>query len=123
MAAISRDMMIERLESFRGEPLTQDEKDELILWDKGRSLNQIVSLNGYEVILEMLQSYAEKAIQELLNADPASKEDVLANHSIAFVSHKIFRNFVTDVNNAVEASKKTPEFLKKSLRNPAEGNL
>ncbi len=118
MAQITREMMIERLESVRG-PLTEDEKDELILWDKGRALLQITSLNGYEVVLEILQSYAEKAIQQLIATDPANRDEVLANQSVAFASNKMFRNFVEDVNNAITASAKTPEFLKQQVRSAA----
>src|SRR5258708_39213572 len=118
MAQITREMMIERLESVRG-PLTEDEKDELILWDKGRALLQITSLNGYEVVLEILQSYAEKAIQQLIATDPANRDEVLANQSVAFASNKMFRNFAEDVNNAITASAKTPEFLKQQVRSAA----
>ena len=113
-------VMFDRVESARGFPLTDEEKHEISMWGKGRALNGVVATEGWQVILEMLQSYAADALQRLVNTDPKQKEDVLAEHCVAFTAGKIYNNFVQDAQAAIDASVKTPDVIKDGLkRGPA----
>ena len=120
------DMMFDRLEKMRGVELSSEEKHEINLWNKGRALNQIIVTEGWQVVLEILASYAGDATEKLVSTDPAETKEVLANHAIAFAAGRIYSNFVGDVNSAVEASRITPDCVKQGLRAgpaPVESSL
>lgn len=95
--------------------LTEEQHDEIELWIKGRSLATTVATPGWEVVLDMLQAYVADSIQRLMAIDPADTNSVLAEQSVAFAANKIVRRLVEDVQNAVEASRRTPEIAKKAV--------
>lgn len=108
--------IIAQLETIRGKELTPEERDEIVLWEKGRSLAHQVNAPGWDVVLEMLQSYATNEIETLARTDPSNRDAVLAAHAIFYAANGIFVRFKEDVFRAIEASRKTPESLKQGFR-------
>lgn len=113
---MNAEIMFDRVETARGFPLTDEEKHEIEMWGKGRALQAIVGTEGWQVVLEMLQNYAADALQRLVSTDPARKEDVLAEHAVAFAAGRICNSFVQDATAAVDASKITPASIKEGLK-------
>ena len=109
-------VMYDRVETMRGFPLSDEEKYEIEMWGKGRALQAIVGTEGWQVVLEILQNYAADALQKLVSTDPSKKDDVLAEHAVAFVAGRICNNFIQDATKAIEASKITPVSIKEGLR-------
>src|SRR5437660_4261202 len=93
----SSEVMVDRLRGLLNRDLTEDETTSIYHWQKGRALQQTLATAGWEVVVEMLQSYAETAIQDLLSTDPANERNVIANHAVAFAANRIFRLFLDDV--------------------------
>jgi hypothetical protein len=110
------DLMLDRLETMRKQPLTDEEKHEVNLWNKGRALSQIIVTEGWEVVLEMLQSYAGDAIEQLMKIVPGDDKEVVFQHAVAYAAGKIYTNFISDANQAVEASRVTPGCVKEGLK-------
>lgn len=96
-------MIISQLETSRQATLSQDEKDAISLWQKGRALEQVTRVYGWECVLEMLQSYVVDANKELVNISPAEKDKVTAQHAIVFALSEFYNNFIQDVQNAISA--------------------
>ena len=111
----SPESMVDRLESLSGKPLTEEQEVEVALWNKGRDLAFVVNSAGWDVVREMLQSYVTNEIDRLLSTDPASRDEVLAAHAVAFSANRIFTIFTEDVQRAVNASVKTPQIVKEQL--------
>jgi hypothetical protein len=106
----------EQLENINGKALEPDERADIDLWNKGRQLAHQVNSPGWDVVLEMLQSYVTSNVNTLMNIDPKHHEEVLATHAVMFAAGRIFRLFQEDVASAIEASRKTPEVLKQGIR-------
>lgn len=112
----SRNDVISMLENLRGTELDPEEQAEIDEWNKGRQLSQIIVMPGWQVVLEMLASYAADANRRLTTTDPKDKDDVLAQHAVVFAATRIFNNFVEDVQSAVLKSRKMPETVRDGLR-------
>lgn len=104
-----------RFEKVIGRNLEDEERDRITLWEKGRHLQQMVSLPGWQVVLEMLQSYPVEALKEIVKIDPSLREEVISQHAIAFAGSRMFTLFQEDVAKAVEAAKHPPEFVREAL--------
>jgi hypothetical protein len=96
--------------------LTEEEQYNLSMWEKGRALAQIRVLPGYDVILEMLQSYVAKAAKEVTQLDPKDKDEINAASTVLIVANQLVTKFQQDVEAAVEAARKPPEVIKETLR-------
>lgn len=99
----STELIITQLEASRQAPLSQDEKDAISLWQKGRALEQVTRIYGWECVLEMLQSYVVEANRDLVATSPDKKDEVAAKHAIVFALSKLYDNFIQDVQNAISA--------------------
>ena len=110
------EQIVSQLEALRGGELTPEEKNEIVLWEKGRALAHQINAPGWDVVLEMLQSYATNEIATLARTDPSKKEEVLAAHAVFFAANGIFVRFQEDVQAAIDASRRTPEALKQGFR-------
>lgn len=106
------DQVTAQIEKAINGNLTDEQHEEIELWIKGRSLATTVSTPGWEVILEMLQSYVAKSIQKLATIDPAKKDEVAAEHAVYYTANQIVRRFVEDVDYAIQYSRKTPDVVK-----------
>ena len=108
--------LTERLESQLNAQLDPEEIGSIELWEKGRYLAGIINTEGWRVVLEMLQSYATKAFDALIETDPSNIDEVRANHAVAFAAHRIYSSFKQDVASAIDTSVKTPDVVKEVLR-------
>jgi hypothetical protein len=120
MANMSSEDFISRIESIRQAPLDSNEVLEIQMWQDGKALSQLVAFPGWEVIISMLQGYAEAEVQRCMKTDPKNKEEVAASHAVAFALNGVFLRFLEDVNNRIEASKTTPDVIKQQIRKPAD---
>jgi hypothetical protein len=108
--------VIQTLEAIRGAELDPEEYSEIDEWNKGRALTQMVVLPGWQVILEMLASYAADSSRRLNATDPKNRDEVLAEHAVTFAATRIYHNFVNDVASAIEKARATPTVIKDGLR-------
>lgn len=110
----SADQIISSLEQLNG-PVSEEEKAEIDLHQKGRALAQVVNFYGWEVALEMIQSYVTGSVSALVNLAPGDPT-VPTAHAAASAMNDFYIKFVQDVQIAIEASSKTPEVLKRSIK-------
>jgi hypothetical protein len=108
--------LAQRLESINGRGLNDEEQYEIDQWQKGRELAHVVNSPGWDVVLEILGSYATKEAERLLRVDPANREEVLAAHAVAFAAKRIYTIFVEDAQNLIAASSSVPDVVKEGLR-------
>ena len=81
------------LEEINGRPLEPEEQQELVIWERGKTLLAIPPHAQIE-IQQMLEGYVRQDADALLATDPANKDEVLANHAYGGVletaqSHQI----------------------------------
>jgi hypothetical protein len=107
--------LVEGLEAV-GQVLTDEERAEVILWEKGKALSSIVGGYGWDVVLEVLKDYEESSVFKLKQIDPSQKEEVLAEHAVMYAAARIYNSFVTDVQNAVDAAQHAPASVKRGIR-------
>lgn len=107
------DSLVEKLETVNNKPLSGDERDEVERWRKGRALAFVVNTEGWDVIREMLQSYATQEIDRLLAVDPGNRDEVMAAHATAFAANRIYTLFLDDVQQCI-ASTRTPEIVRQT---------
>lgn len=117
LAGNSTEDFMARVEAMRGAALTDDERLEIDLWIKGRALRQITDTEGWEIAMSTLKTYPENAAYTLMRRDPKHKEDVLADHAVAFAASRIYNDFVNTVKLAIDASQKTPNCVRTALKN------
>lgn len=116
--------LIERLSVLNQRELTEEECEQVELWQKGKVLAQLVSFtDGWQIIREMLQSYAQKATAVLLDTPVGNAEGVKAAHATAFCANEIYTNFVRDVERAIQMARETPDIVKTSYQKLPVANL
>lgn len=96
--------------------ISDEEKEEVYRWANGTELSPLVETEGFKIIMGKLERYMDEDIKLLMNTDPASTEDVLARHAVAFSSHRLFQRLSTDVNRDIQASQQPPEIVKEGIR-------
>ena len=102
------------IETARGSGLTPEEKGEIDLWQKGKALQQLSGFYGWDVLLEMLQSYPAHAVKQLLAVSPGDNERIIAAHAVAYALSDFYDKFIQDVQSAIDGAK-APEFAKQEL--------
>jgi hypothetical protein len=112
---------VDQLEQILDRPLNEEESRAIDLWEKGKLLAQQVMAPGWNVVLEILQSYPLKATADLMEIDPAQDKEVLAQQAVAFATQRMFTNFKADVLRAIEAAKHPPEIVLQELRRITPG--
>jgi hypothetical protein len=95
---------------------SQEDKRDVQLWLKGRALASLVNTDGWDVVKEMLQSYARSALEGLIEIHPAEKDKVSAAHAIAFAVNDLILKLFQDIGTAVENSRTTPQSLKEKAK-------
>lgn len=105
-----------QLENINGRSLVDEEQFQVDQWQKGRSLAHVVNSPGWDVVLEILSSYAAKEAERLVNTDPGNKDAVLAAHATAFAAGRIYTLFVEDAQNLIAASNHVPDVVKEGLK-------
>lgn len=110
-----RDNLISDVEQVFGSALSEEDQNDIAIWQKGNELRSIVNTPGWEAGMEMLQSYADKAIDDLMGiqiGDPY----VPTAHAAAAAVRQLVIKYQMDVRSAVEAASQVPEVLKRGLR-------
>jgi len=110
----SAEALVDHLERA-GLELSPEERAEIDLHQKGRALAQKVNFPGWQVALEMLQSYVLKATEVLVNMTPGDPA-VPTAQAAASAASQIYSKFVQDVQAAISASEQTPEVLKRGYK-------
>jgi hypothetical protein len=108
--------IVEKLEAQLGTQLNEEQQGEIELWQKGRALQALTGHYGWPVLQEMLQSYSTDATRTLLQVDPAQREEVVAQHAVAYAANRLYVLLVDDIKAAIEASNTTPVVLKQGIR-------
>jgi hypothetical protein len=110
----AENMMVERVESALCRALTPEEKEEVILWDRGRTLAPHVQTESWVVILRTIKNYVEDAAEALVDMKPG--DPLLAQaHAMAYALDTFYHKFQEDIFRAVNAT--TPNCLKKAIHN------
>jgi hypothetical protein len=112
---MAESLMVERVETSLGRTLTDEERFEVELWDRGRTLAQVVHTEAYIILIDTLRSYADRSTHDLLKLSPGS-EHVKEAHAAAYALNDLFVKFQEDINSAVTNSMTTPSVLKNAAR-------
>lgn len=109
-----KDVTIENIEQAVGRPLSEEEQTEVILWQKGKALQQLSAFPGWQVVLEMLESYAQNSTDECVRTDPGQPDEVRANQAVAFAMRRVVNSLLSDINAAVNAD--IPDVIRSGAR-------
>jgi hypothetical protein len=112
---------IASLERVLERPIDTEEEYCIEQWEKGKALQEIQSFFGWEVVLEMLQSYVLKALKDLAETDPSQEQDVRAQQAVAFAANRLYKNFRADVERAINAAKSPPQVVLEQLKRNTSG--
>ena len=110
---MAESLMISRIESSFGRELTEEERAEVELWDKGRTLAQVIHTEAYTILIDTLKSYADRATYDLLKLSPGD-EHVKEAHAAAYALNDLAVKFPEDIMRAVNMP--TPALLKNAAR-------
>lgn len=107
--------LADAIESAQGVALEDYQRSEIELFETGRELRNVVNTPAWEIILNSMRRYADKAVEDLLNLLPGDPAVTTAHAAAsALVQQHIY--FKQDVERAVQASYKTPEALLPAVR-------
>lgn len=112
---ISPNEIINTLEFGSGASLTEEQQYEIQQFHNGRSLQQLVIMPGWEVLMDTFEQKKQDATEELLKINPGDKELVLAAHAVAYAVHKTLDNLKIEVYSAIENAKELPVFMAEKL--------
>jgi|HubBroStandDraft_3_1064219.scaffolds.fasta_scaffold267965_1 hypothetical protein len=107
--------IIREIEALNGKALSAEEQAEVESWQRGRALAHQVNSPGWDAVLEILQGYATAYGESCVRTDPGETNKVLAAHAVAYAADRIYRLFIEDVQNYVEASQHTPSAMTSGL--------
>jgi len=103
-----------------GRPLTDEETNQIIVWEKCRDLSHFVEgfPNEWKLMKEMAYT-SIKDVQaqwnEFLLRDPSPDVDIKVAHAKAVGACNAIANFVASVENAPQLAREVPEVLKTSI--------
>jgi len=115
--------IVGRLEELRHEKLSEYDQNNIEIWHKGRELAVTVATPGWQVALDLLQTYVVKSVEELIKTDPKYTDTVLSGHVISFVAGRLLTIFKQDVNSWVESSRQAPGIIKETIDSQKDLNL
>lgn len=108
-------MAINSLQMGLGRPLTEEEENSITQFHNGRSLQQLIMMPGWKVLMDAFEDHRQDAIKGLLNLNPWNKDAVLAAHAAAFAVNKTLDDIKWEVSKAIENSQQLPEILAQNL--------
>jgi hypothetical protein len=79
----------------------------------GARLSALVVTDEFKVLQRIFESELQKFNTQLLNANPANKEEVLANHALAKAAAQFYQGVVNRINSEVEAYRYSPKLSDK----------
>lgn len=103
---------------------TQDDThlmSELDLYEKGKRLHRVVNSPDWELIVQILEDYRDKAVADLVHLLPGDPH-VVCSHAAASCATQIVENFQNDVNSAVQSATKPSQELIKYLNGVREAS-
>lgn len=112
---MSESLMVERIQGSLGHELSEEDKFEVELWERGRTLAQVINTEAYTILVATLKDYADKAVGALLKIPPGS-EHVPEAHAAAYALSDLYVKFQEDIQNAVNSSMTTPAVVKNMAR-------
>lgn len=108
--------MAEGIEMVSGKPLTDEERQEVELWELGRIWGQVYGTQLWDTIVDTLSNYVEDAKNRVAGTDPRDRDEVCAEQAILYASNRLRNIFIEDVTRAIEATKTIPDVVKRGLR-------
>jgi hypothetical protein len=106
-------LLVSRLEYNLQRPLSSEEQNEVEIWERGRTLGQVVNTEAWEILCATIQAYADDAVEQLLRLRPGD-ENVTEAHAAAHALTQLCFKFKEDVNNAINMQ--TPEVVRQGAR-------
>lgn len=89
-------------------------EQELEAYEKGRQLKTLVHTPGWEIVVDMLKSYRDKAFDQLTSLIPGDPS-VPTAHAAASALKQQFEYFMADLDNAIKVASNPSEELRNSL--------
>lgn len=105
------DQLIYQLGAQLGASLTEDQQYEVEQWQNGRELAHLSTQAGWPIIVNMLQSYADKATQDLLRMAPGDPV-VPQAHAAAAALTAVCTTFLYDVQQAIHCGQEIPDVVR-----------
>ena len=110
----SGEYICEQLEGIFNRPLTDEEKFEITLWQKGKALQSLLNFEyGWQVAIDTLKQYPQQLYEDLMETAPGDKDLIAAKHAAAYGSNETYRRFVQDIQAAI--STPMPEIVKQGF--------
>lgn len=107
--------LIDQIVKYCNRDLREEERIAVEWWVKGRSLAPLMESDGFQVVMEILESYAATDERRLLNL-PAGDPAVVAAHAAATTSRVNLARLKEDMAAAIDAAKDVPEVVKEAYR-------
>lgn len=95
----------EILETLRGSGLTQEELDKLNIRRRVQDLYYVTQMPGWDVVLDIMQTYPQAALRSLLNTEPGKVKEIIGRHAEAYAANKFMLNFIDSVNTILSEAK------------------
>lgn len=89
-------------------------ENQLDLYEKGRKLRKFVMDPDWELVVQILRDYSDKANDELTDLPPGHPK-IMEAHAAASATKQVFHRFQEDINTAVDFANKPPEELKTAI--------
>lgn len=122
MEATRFEQVVAGLESIFERPLSDDERDQVAVWDKCRELENFVTNfpNEWKIFKETLESYASDYVDawESMKSLPPDKNTLNLEvlHGQVYAVTRIISLFVRDVENAPNAASQVPDIIKEGFQ-------
>ena len=81
------------------------------VYEKGRRLRMLVHSPEWEIVVQVLQDYRDKA-RDAVIALPPGHEGVMLAHAAASATNDVFERFQEDIKNAVYAAEHPTDELR-----------
>jgi hypothetical protein len=115
------EQMLVGLESIFKRPLTEDEKDSVIVWDKCRDISNF--LTGFPQEWALFKEMLEDSVADLkdqwnglIDKPPSMAENLSVAHAQAYGAHAAISGFIRSVEAAPELAKNVPETVKEGYQ-------
>jgi len=103
------------VENVTGLPEIEPDYDNLAqqfdVYEKGRRLRMLVHSPEWEIVVQVLQDYRDKARDALIYLPPGDPNAMLA-HAAASATNDVFERFQEDIKNAVYAAEHPSDELR-----------
>lgn len=108
------DQLIHKLGMQLGESLTEEDQYEIEQHANGRELAHLTTQEGWQIVVNMLRSYSEKATADLLRLAPGDPH-VPQAHAAAAALTAVVTTFLYDVDQAIQRGREIPDVVRKAF--------